>query len=137
MAASTGASADDLRAAANIAVTLSEYLITVALAVIAAQAGLAAVFIDKRERLLLYYVSSFVALGLLVSSIVLGGKGIALVYHAGFQGQWQDSAQVSWYFNWQALAVFVGFLVALFSVWPCALLVGRPTGSAAARSSST
>jgi hypothetical protein len=118
-------SPDDWRAAANIAISLSEYLITVALAVIAGQAGLATVFVDKRSKLGPYYLFSLVALLTLVASIVLGGRGIADVYHGGFSAHWKDNAVAAQDFNRQAVLLLVGFIAALISV-ALAFMFGKP-----------
>lgn len=116
---------DDLRAAASIAVSLSEYLITVALAVLAGQAGFATVVVDKRNRLNPYYVATLIALALLVASIIYGGKAVAEVYHSGISSEWRDNQAASRGFNLQATFLMIGFIVGLLSV-PLALSYGRP-----------
>jgi hypothetical protein len=111
-------SPDDWRVAASTAVSLSEYLMTVALGVIAGQAALGSVLVERRTRLAAYYYVSVAALLLLVASTVFGGRGIAVLYHGGFYGQWM---QYYWSyaehdFNRQAVLLLSGFFVALASV---------------------
>ncbi len=124
---------EDWRAAANIAVSLSEYLITVALAIIAGQAGLATVFVDKRSKLGPYYFASFVALVALVASIMYGGRAIADVYKPGFDGQWKYSAVAARKFGLQATILLLGFIVAIISV-ALALMIGKPIAATASES---
>ena len=80
---------EDARAAAAMATSLSQYLISAALAIIAAQAAALNAFVDKRERLGIIYWMAFFTLVATVASIICGGRAIDHVYQAGFEGNWQ------------------------------------------------
>lgn len=107
---------EDQRSAANIYASLSSYVITASLGVIAAQAALATFVIDKRDHLTWFY--TWMILGLLASvvSIVLGGKGVAGIASAGFAGTWTLKPKHD-FFNYQALFCLVGMAFLLFSVF--------------------
>lgn len=127
MQATGAGTSEDWRAASNIAVTLSQYLITVSLSVMAGQAALVAIFIEKRKRLWPYYLTSIIALILLVVSILYGGWAIAHTYKAGFEGQWKNNSAASREFNMQSVLLLIGFVVALVSVG-LALVPEKPAG---------
>jgi len=114
------ATPEDQRNAATIYTSLSSYVITASLGVIAAQAALATFVLDKREHLGWFY--SWMVLGLLASvvSIVLGGKGIAAVASEGFKGTWKLKLDVD-YFNLQSIFCLVGMALLL-----CSLFSGTP-----------
>lgn len=107
---------EDQRSAANIYASLSSYVITASLGVIAAQAALATFVIDKRDQLTWFY--TWMVLGLLASvvSIVLGGKGVAGIASAGFTGAWTLKPKHD-FFNFQALFCLVGMAFLLFSLF--------------------
>ena len=79
---------EDERSAANIYASLSSYVMTASLGVIAAQAAMATFVLDKREHLMWFYLWMIFGLLASVSSIVMGGKGVATVASAGFRGSW-------------------------------------------------
>jgi hypothetical protein len=111
---------EDQRSATMIYASLSSYVMTASLGVIAAQAALATFVLDKRDHLTDFYVCMIVGLIASVVSIVFGGKGIAAIASGGFDGTWSlrpngDS------FNRQAIFCLLGMILLLVSV-----LCGRP-----------
>jgi hypothetical protein len=114
------AGTEDQRAAANIYASLSSYVITASLGVIAAQAALATFVIDKREHLVWFYVWMISGIVASVVSIVLGGKGVAKIASGGFGGSWTLKPKED-FFNYQALFCLIGMgllLVSLFGGTP-------------------
>jgi len=109
-------SIDDQRSAANIYTSLSSYVITASLGVIAAQAALATFVLDKRDHLVWFY--TWMILGLITSvvSIVLGGRGIAAIASAGFAGSWTLKPKRD-YFNYQGLFCLLGMALLLLSLF--------------------
>jgi uncharacterized membrane protein len=107
---------EDQRSAANIYASLSSYVITASLGVIAAQAALATIVIDKRDHLTWFY--AWMILGILASvgSIVLGGKGVAGIASFGFAGTWTLKPKHD-FFNYQALFCLLGMAFLLFSLF--------------------
>ena len=111
---------EDQRSAATIYASLSSYVMTASLGVIAAQAALATFVLDKRDHLTGFYVCMIAGLTSSVVSIVFGGKGIAAIASEGFDGTWSlkpngDS------FNKQAIFCLIGMVLLLVSVF-----AGRP-----------
>lgn len=80
---------DDGRAAAAMATSLSQYLMTAALAIIAAEAALVTAFMDKRTRLGPSYILACLGLVAAVLSIMFGGWAITAVYESGLAGNWR------------------------------------------------
>jgi len=107
---------EDQRSAANIYTSLSSYVITASLGVIAAQAALATFVLDKRDHLTWFYLWMVLGLIFSVVSIVLGGKGIAGIASAGFAGTWTLKPKRD-YFNYQALFCLLGMTLLLFSLF--------------------
>lgn len=79
---------EDKRAASNITATLSSYLITAALGVIAAEAAIVTFIFDKRQHLAWFFLLSVLGLASSVASIYFGGKGIFKLTKQGFDGDW-------------------------------------------------
>jgi hypothetical protein len=107
---------EDQRAAANIYASLSSYVITASLGVIAAQAALAVFVLDKRDHLFWFYTWMIAGVLASVLSIALGGKGIAAIASAGFDGAWTLKPKKD-YFNYQAISCLMGILFLLFSLF--------------------
>jgi len=101
---------DDKRTASNITATLSSYLITAALGVIAAEAVIVTFVLDKREHLAWFYLLSASGVALSVASIYFGGKGIFNLTKRGFDGDWIIKTDRG-HFNRQAWSALVGVLV--------------------------
>jgi hypothetical protein len=80
---------EDQRTASGFVVTLSGYVMTAALAVLGAQAVVATFAMDRREHLGFFYAASALGAAALVSSIVVGGKGISEIIARGWAGDWQ------------------------------------------------
>lgn len=79
---------EDKRAASNITATLSSYLMTAALGVIAAEAAIVTFIFDKRQHLAWFFLLSVLGLASSVASIYFGGKGIFKLTKQGFDGDW-------------------------------------------------
>jgi hypothetical protein len=127
MQATAAGTPEDWRAASNIAVSLSEYLVTVSISVIAGQVALAAALAGRVKRPRAYFLVSVVASVLLVVSIIYGGWAIADVYKAGFNGQWRDNASAAQKYDVQAELLLLGFITVLVSV-ALALIPEKPDG---------
>jgi hypothetical protein len=115
------ATPDDERAAASIYTSLSSYVITASLGVIAAQAALATFVLDKRDHLLWFYIWMVAGLIASVVSIVLGGRGIADIASEGFDGEWTLKPKGGDLFNYQAIFCLLGMALLL-----CSLFSGTP-----------
>ena len=115
------ATPDDERAAASIYTSLSSYVITASLGVIAAQAALATFVLDKRDHLLWFYICMVSGLIASVVSIVLGGRGIADIASEGFDGEWTLKPKGGDLFNYQAIFCLLGMALLL-----CSLFSGTP-----------
>jgi hypothetical protein len=107
---------EDQRNAATIYTSLSSYVMTASLGVIAAQAALATFVLDKRDHLVWFYVWMIAGLVSSVVSIVFGGRGIAAIASGGFGGTWSlkpngDS------FNRQAVFCLLGMVLLLASLF--------------------
>jgi hypothetical protein len=104
---------EDARAAAGLATSLSQYLITAALAILAAETALINALMDKREKLLALKVVACLLLISSAASIITGARGITMVFKAGFDGKWQEAVAAA-PFDLQAKLLLVS--VALFAV---------------------
>jgi hypothetical protein len=107
---------EDQRNAATIYASLSSYVMTASLGVIAAQAALATFVLDKRDHLTGFYVCMIAGILANVVSIVFGGRGIAAIASGGFDGIWSlkpngDS------FNRQAIFCLLGMVLLLASLF--------------------
>jgi hypothetical protein len=80
---------EDKRAAANIAASLSSYLMTASLGMIAAQAVIVTFVLEKRQNLLAFSIVSIAGFLVFVLSLYFGGRGIHEVYKDGFRGNWK------------------------------------------------
>jgi hypothetical protein len=107
---------DDRRAASNITASLSSYLMTVALGVIAAEVVIVTFVFDKREHLFWFDLFSGVGLAASTLSIYFGGKGIAQVVKRGSDGDWIFKTQGG-HFNTQAYLALAGLLLVAISVF--------------------
>jgi len=108
--------AEDERNAANIYASLSSYVITAALGVIAAQATLAVFVLDKRDHLFWFYLWMICGVGATVLSIIFGGRGVASIASSGFGGTWTLKPKGD-LFNLQALLCLLGIVCLLFSLF--------------------
>lgn len=106
---------DDRRAASNITASLSSYLITAALGVIAAEVVIVTFVIDKREHLFWFYVFAGAGLAASTLSIIYGGKGIGELVRRGFDGDWIFKTQGG-HFNRQSYLALAGLLLVAVSV---------------------
>jgi hypothetical protein len=111
---SNGATAtvEDRRAAVEIKMSLSSYLISAALTVLGVQVALITFVLDKRESLLFFGVVSVAGALLLVASMFVGGKGITEAYKKGFAGNWQVTSTQGQFSLQAALALAGVFCVA-------------------------
>jgi hypothetical protein len=120
------ATPDDERAAASIYTSLSSYVITASLGVIAAQAALATFVLDKRDHLLWFYIWMVSGLIASVVSIVLGGRGIADIASDGFDGEWTLKPKGGDLFNYQAIFCLLGMALLLSSLFSGSTKVETP-----------
>jgi len=119
---------DDRRAASNITASLSSYLITVALGVIAAEVVIVTFVFDKRENLFWFVLFSGLGLAASTLSIYFGGKGIGQLIRRGFDGDWifrTDGGQ----FNAQAILALAGLLLVAVSVFCGSPKAEKPTST--------
>ncbi|HLJ86128.1 MAG TPA: hypothetical protein VKZ53_04855 [Candidatus Angelobacter sp.] len=107
---------EDRKAAANIYTSLSSYVITASLGVIAAQAALAAFILDKREHLFWFYFCAIAGLVASVASIVFGGSGINDIAEKGFEGEWTLKLKHD-FFNYQAISSLIGIIFLIASLF--------------------
>lgn len=120
---------EDQRAAAGMAATLSGLVMSSALAVLAGLATFAVLLLKKSNgapRLpadYCWWICAMFAVMALVSSIILGGKGIARLYNSGFAGRW-DYGSAKDNFELQTVLCLLGLILTLFAV-VAGLLVGR------------
>lgn len=84
---------DDKRAAVGIQASLSNSLITAALAVLGAQAAIVTFVLDRRVNLTLFYLWAGIGTLALITSMLCGGKGIASAYKSGFSGSWRETSK--------------------------------------------
>ena len=87
---------EDKRAACGMVVALSGAVMTAALAVLAGQVTFAAFSFDKGKyqalttiRRRIFLILNLGSVMFLVGSIIAGGRGIAILYKAGFTGLWE------------------------------------------------
>jgi hypothetical protein len=107
---------EDQRLAATIKTTLSGSLIAAVFAAIAVQAALVVFVADKREHLKTFTTLEILAAILVISSAILGAKGISMVYKAGHGGTWNIDAGKG-FFSAQAIAGGVGLLLIVISAF--------------------
>jgi hypothetical protein len=107
---------EDQRNAATIYTSLSSYVMTASLGVIAAQAAVATFVLDKRDHLTCFYVCMIAGMAASVVSVVFGGKGIAAIASGGFGGTWSIKPNGD-PFNRQAFFCLLGMVLLLVSVF--------------------
>jgi hypothetical protein len=107
---------EDQRNAATIYTSLSSYVMTASLGVIAAQAAVATFVLDKRDHLTCFYISMIAGIVASVVSVVFGGKGIAAIASGGFGGNWSIKPNGD-PFNRQAIFCLLGMMLLLVSVF--------------------
>jgi hypothetical protein len=107
---------EDQRNAATIYTSLSSYVMTASLGVIAAQAAVATFVLDKRDHLTSFYICMIAGILASVVSVVFGGKGIAAIASSGFDGTWSIKPNGD-PFNRQAFFCLLGMVLLLVSVF--------------------
>ena len=107
---------EDQRNAATIYTSLSSYVMTASLGVIAAQAAVATFVLDKRDHLTCFYICMIAGIVTSVVSVVFGGKGIAAIASGGFGGNWSIKPNGD-PFNRQAFFCLLGMSLLLVSVF--------------------
>jgi hypothetical protein len=115
---------EDKRAAVGIQVSLSNSLITAALAVLGAQAAIVTFVLDRRVGLTLFYVWAGTGTLCLIGSMLFGGKGIASAYKSGFSGTWSEKSKVQ--FQSQTWLALIGVVAVGISVF-CGDLKPEPS----------
>ncbi|MGH8961919.1 MAG: hypothetical protein ACRDWT_12150 [Jatrophihabitantaceae bacterium] len=106
---------EDQRLAASLRVSISSYVGTASLAVLA---GLVAVFTyyqQNFEPMVLFYVFISTATVAIVASIICGGKGAASVAKKVAQSTYDGSTETS-EFNYQAILALVCVIAAIAAV---------------------
>jgi hypothetical protein len=93
---------EDQRAAAAIQVSISSFVLTAALAVIAAEGALVTFYLDKRVIDWPGIVALALTPALVVASFIAGGLGLNQLSKNGYSGTWNITA-ASAQFNWQAI----------------------------------
>jgi len=107
---------EDRRLAVSTTVSLSSFLITSSLGVIAAEAVLVTFVLDKRAHLLWFGITAGIGFIASVLSIYFGGMGITDLLKKGFDGDWVWKTQKG-YFDKQALCLFAGLAIVGLSVF--------------------
>jgi len=110
------ATAEDKRTAAQIVASLSSYLMTASLGVIAAQAVIVTSVLEKRVNLHWFIVISLLGAGASVASIYFGGDGVGELSARGSEGEWITRTSKG-SFNRQALLCLVGLVFVTLSVF--------------------
>ena len=108
--------AEDRRAASNLVISLSGYVMSAGLAVLGAQAVVATFVVDKRDNLGVFYLVSMAATTCLVLSIIVGGRGMYEVIGKGAKGDWRIRTDRG-HFNQQALLVLTGTILVVLSAF--------------------
>lgn len=104
--------AEDRRAAATIATSLSGYVIAGALALIGAEAAIFVYLIDKKIIGAGLWIPLVLGLAVLLISCYLGARGTWKIYADGANGTWNTTA--GGLFGLQTVLAFIGIL---FLVW--------------------
>jgi hypothetical protein len=116
MTSSYQTTGEDARASAILRTTLSAYVITAALAGVAAQATITTFVIDKRDHLDAFYAVAGVGFVGLLASAVVGALGISEIYDEGATGVWsRDTGHGK--LNAQGLLVLLGIVFVVASVF--------------------
>lgn len=108
---------ENQKQAVSIVTTLSGQLMAAALAMIALEGAFLTFALDKKVCGGCFWLFVSTSFLLFVFSIILGGKGIAILYKAGATGNW-DYAQGDGRFQWQTGLCCLGlimFILAVFS----------------------
>lgn len=121
---------EDRRQAATIYTSISTYVATAALGVLAGAIALLTYFSQQYHNLEASYVAIAVAVAVLVASLVAGGYGVNKVAKEGATGSWGIQAR-NGAFNTQAICALVGTLLVVLSV-VLALAVGEANSSESA-----
>ena len=100
---------DKTRIAAHMSATLSQSVMAAVLAMLTIT-GASYVFIVRTfnlDGLVIFTTLVSVVMGLLVLSIVLGGKGVSTTYRKIAEGAWKPEDSKNWY-NGQAILALLG-----------------------------
>jgi hypothetical protein len=109
----TVGTAEDKRAAATIATSLSGYVIAGALAIIGAEAAIFVFLLDGKQITIGLALSLGLTFCVLFYSCILGAQGIWKIYRDGFKGAW--NIVVGGKFSRQFVLSMVGILLLIFS----------------------
>ena len=108
--------AEDKRAAASLQASISSFVFTAALAIIAAEGALITFYFEHRIILWFGTFALFATPILVVLSFIAGGKGISKLSVRGYAGDW-DPKSVSGTFNAQAWFTLLAAIGIVVSVW--------------------
>lgn len=112
---------EDLRAAANMTVTLSTQLMTASLALLAVEGAIFTFANDKRTPGGGFTISVGLCFLFLMASLYMGGRGINKVRKAVAAEDWSIN-KVRDEFAWQAVLGFLGLMCLILSLF----LTGKP-----------
>jgi hypothetical protein len=107
---------EDRRAASSLIVSLSTYVTTASLAILAVEAAIATFVLDQRTELTFFYVLAGLGAFFLVLSVYLGGRGIDELSVAGHKGRWEVRTK-SGLFGWQSSLALAGLVFVLASAF--------------------
>jgi len=107
--------ADDVRAAANIQVTIANLVMTAGLAIIAAEAGITTFYLEHRNLQMWAEVLLIIAAILVIAGFILGGKALNNLSVKGYYGDW-SIFRVADLFNAQAVVNLIAALLVVFAV---------------------
>ena len=108
-------SPDDVRAAANIQVTIATYVMTAGLAILAAEAGLVTFYLEHRSLHAWALCALILAALLVIAGFIVGGQALNALSVSGYYGEW-DIFAVGNGFNVQALLNLIAALLVVVAV---------------------
>lgn len=106
---------EDRRTAAKMQVTLSTFVLTAGLSIIAAEAALAAFYLDNHPAARWANGSLLIAALFVIIGFIAGGRGINALSEQGYHGSW-DIVAVAGCFNCQAIFTLVAALLVITAV---------------------
>ncbi len=106
---------EDARTAAGMQASISSFVLTAALAIIAAEAAIVVFFFDKRNISIFGVFMLILCPVLVIASFIAGGQGLNQLSKNGYAGDWQIT-RVGGLFNWQAILTLAAALCLLCSV---------------------
>jgi hypothetical protein len=115
LAQTSSPEAENVRAAAGIAASLSSQVMAAALTMLTILGAFVVLVLDKREADLGFIITTICAFVLFVVVLILGGNGVAGLYNQLTTGSWVP-AETRTSFNSQAWCAVVGLVAFALSV---------------------